>query len=585
MEVKYNLPKRDGGQGGGGKVVETTYADLVALRDAGELVPGAAYRITDYECTTSQENTSSAGIGFDIIVKAITSGTLDENAKAARRTGTSITQVGVEVLENEIFDNPIRLANKGSKLLLERAPSKDTEAFYAFNSGVLYTITDNLYIDLTLMCTHEIPEDGDVVYAFNPMTGEAESIEGVLSFYTRDFFEDIDKWELKYCLDNDTERFAWANDENGKGVVFHMKDEWGNESYYDFINIRFAFDALNNEYLSTLGERGTFAPGCINNKVTENRITYTLYDDDGTKVEKRGLLLEFVALGQHCKGNTIENSTNLYIGAWSENNDIYNSTDSFSDCYQFFGNRFNATNFEIHGEPEGVPSSYGVKLYPMTMSNCEAVGSILQIHSSYRISRTKFFVTRLSFSQPLGYGVRLISYCIFKLDSTASENTVTDETLDEEELTGILITQPDWSKAVDLHDLITEAPLDDKQYARCNGEWEEVTNPSDILIDAPEIMLAGGTLSWATMSTCGLSHEQYNALPDGAIVTVKLRADASSNVENFPMAITKIDAQGNGKAAASALCLGQNSSYVMVLFRMTITASGVECEYTTKTIN
>lgn len=46
-------------------------------------------------------------------------------------------------------------------------------------------------------------------------------------------------WKLKYCIDNDTSRFFWADDDNGKGVIYYMKDEWGNECGYDFKNIQF----------------------------------------------------------------------------------------------------------------------------------------------------------------------------------------------------------------------------------------------------------------------------------------------------------------------------------------------------------
>ena len=50
---------------------------------------------------------------------------------------------------------------------------------------------------------------------------------------------DLTAWELKYCLDNDTSRFAWADTANGKGVVFWLKDEHGNECPYDFKQIQF----------------------------------------------------------------------------------------------------------------------------------------------------------------------------------------------------------------------------------------------------------------------------------------------------------------------------------------------------------
>ena len=47
-------------------------------------------------------------------------------------------------------------------------------------------------------------------------------------------------WEIKYCLDNNTSRFAWADTTNGKGVIYYMKDEFDNVCHYDFKNIQFA---------------------------------------------------------------------------------------------------------------------------------------------------------------------------------------------------------------------------------------------------------------------------------------------------------------------------------------------------------
>ena len=49
----------------------------------------------------------------------------------------------------------------------------------------------------------------------------------------------LNGWELKYCLDNDTTRFAWADTINGKGIIYWMKDEYSNECPYDFKNIQF----------------------------------------------------------------------------------------------------------------------------------------------------------------------------------------------------------------------------------------------------------------------------------------------------------------------------------------------------------
>lgn len=81
----------DGQCGQGGGVAELsvpiTYNNLKTLVNNRLLVSGMLYCITDYVTTTVQENTQSANHQFDIIVRALTESTLDEEAKAAQREG------------------------------------------------------------------------------------------------------------------------------------------------------------------------------------------------------------------------------------------------------------------------------------------------------------------------------------------------------------------------------------------------------------------------------------------------------------------------------------------------------------------
>lgn len=49
----------------------------------------------------------------------------------------------------------------------------------------------------------------------------------------------LEAWQIWYCIDNDTERFGWADAENGKGVIYRMIDEFDNDCPYDFKNIKF----------------------------------------------------------------------------------------------------------------------------------------------------------------------------------------------------------------------------------------------------------------------------------------------------------------------------------------------------------
>ena len=69
------------------KLTKITWADLKAKRDAGELIPGVQYRIIDYQCTTTQTDTQSAGHQFDIIVTADSNNKLNEVARAIRHEG------------------------------------------------------------------------------------------------------------------------------------------------------------------------------------------------------------------------------------------------------------------------------------------------------------------------------------------------------------------------------------------------------------------------------------------------------------------------------------------------------------------
>ena len=62
----------------------------------------------------------------------------------------------------------------------------------------------------------------------------------------------LSAWRLRYCLDNDANRFGWADTTNGKGVIYHMVDEFGNEAPYDFKNMQFlAYGDTDNVYRYT----------------------------------------------------------------------------------------------------------------------------------------------------------------------------------------------------------------------------------------------------------------------------------------------------------------------------------------------
>lgn len=115
--------------------ISTTYASLSDLRDAGTLTPGATYRITDYEFTTTQTGSSSAGHGFDILVIADDSKTLNENARAIARSG--------DTYYSDSGDFPSDLSAWELKYCLDNDLSRFLWADTTNGKGVIYYMKDD----------------------------------------------------------------------------------------------------------------------------------------------------------------------------------------------------------------------------------------------------------------------------------------------------------------------------------------------------------------------------------------------------------------------------------------------------------
>ena len=225
--------------------VTLTYDGLVTLRNSSQLISGQQYRITDYVTTTSQENTTSAGHQFDVIVTADDESTLNEIARA-------------------------------------------------------------------------IQHDGDTYFAEN----------------------DLNAWQIWYCIDNDTNRFTWADAINGKGVIYRMIDEFGNDCAYDFKNIQFK-RKLTNGILDA--ENGTDT-WCY---------TFNAYNEDNSEIQDASVIAQKEAIdddANRCYGNII----NYYCATVNNNgaimNDIvflnlYNHDNYFSCHSNSFGNDCRSNSF------------------------------------------------------------------------------------------------------------------------------------------------------------------------------------------------------------------------------------------------
>ena len=265
----------------GGGMVETTWQELKDKRDAGKLIPGSLYRITDYQCTTTQENTRSAGHQFDIVLLALSEHKLAEE--------------GWAMMHENIYD--VKFSDGRKKCYI----AKDT--YYSEeDEGEVRNIVDletglgvRAYVEYL-----EIDEENkEANYPFNIVCLSVEDLQ-----YNYFQNSNLSAWKVWYCLDNDTSRFAWADDSVDEDVEACINGE-----YY-----------RNESYNITRDGVTYYAWGTSAKKYTKNRspqIGDTVYKEQFQSMQlvmvQDGVVEEY-ALGH--KGKSIKE--NIVIDSWSD---------------------------------------------------------------------------------------------------------------------------------------------------------------------------------------------------------------------------------------------------------------------------
>lgn len=204
-----------------------SYEDLKQLRDDGKLLPGKLYRITDYECTCDtldyydEFNTISADHQFDIIVMATSNSTLGEECLAAHHDGD-------DYFANSNLDSWkvwYCLDNDKDRFIWAAVPRKATYV-NSDTSGVIYR--DDTY-------------DEDSFFAFDNWNGSTYEV-----YYAATEYPEVGD-PLYIHTENDMTLCDYITEsdsiqESGKGVIYRLIDEWGNDCPYDFKNIMFFRD-------------------------------------------------------------------------------------------------------------------------------------------------------------------------------------------------------------------------------------------------------------------------------------------------------------------------------------------------------
>ena len=191
--VQTSKDANGGNMPSGGGITEVTWQELKDKRDNGELNPGSLYRITDYQCTTTQENTQSAGHQFDIVLLA-----LSEN---------KLAEEGWAMMHDNIYDVVFN-------------DEKTIKCYVLHNEGnQSYSL-----VDCNTKLGGDVPDFLVIVNETNKTitSEEQEFTSSILNRenLTYNYFQNsnLSAWKVWYCLDNDKSRFAWADDSMDEGT-------------------------------------------------------------------------------------------------------------------------------------------------------------------------------------------------------------------------------------------------------------------------------------------------------------------------------------------------------------------------------
>lgn len=124
--------------------------------------------------------------------------------------------------------------------------------------GDWYQITD--YKSYFISDANLFENDGVITHQFDVLvfaiSNNALSENAKATVHNDDYTyygDGIHSWILKYCLYNDKTRFGWAST-TGKGVIYRMIDEYGNDCGYDFKTLVFIKDDKRHYTFSYISE-------------------------------------------------------------------------------------------------------------------------------------------------------------------------------------------------------------------------------------------------------------------------------------------------------------------------------------------
>ena len=165
---------------------------------------------------------------------------------------TSLTSTNDKTLINITYSELVSLRNESQ-----------------LQPGCWYRITDYITTtsqENTISAVHQF----DVLVLatdVNVLSEEARAIKHEGDTYFDN--SSLNAWKIWYCLDNDSDRFGWPDISNGKGVIYRLIDEYGNDCPYDFKNIKFIPHTSSTSGSGGSGGASNIAVGDFDTDVTD----------------------------------------------------------------------------------------------------------------------------------------------------------------------------------------------------------------------------------------------------------------------------------------------------------------------------
>ena len=254
------------------------------------------------------------------------------------------------------------------------------------SAGTWYRITDyNCYLNSEITAIQSGGHQFDIL-VFATSKSQLNENAFAMAHEGDTYFQycNLNAWKLKYSLDNDQTNYPWCASD-GKGVIWWMCDEYGNECYYDFKNVKEARYEITVEYSSSLtGIRHFTTQTSITDYTIDTSTQYYFYTFSLWQSEDEEIkdfsILDFKSL-------TYYSTTNKSI-IWG-NNKLLDNSSIGSDKSNFHINCFIAAYKKAF-----VEQGYSFQFYNLMLAN--------NILKNYSNTNTFNVLSCLNVSSPSG---------------------------------------------------------------------------------------------------------------------------------------------------------------------------------------